>query len=75
VSIPGVLGRLTFGFPPKQYWLRCIRGAPGIVGLGAFTGNPVAVKSRFNNQVEGVHGKCEFPLEDRQAASVSFHLG
>jgi hypothetical protein len=59
----------------KQSRLRCLGHAPGIVGLGAFAGDPVAVNSGFNHQVECVRCETEFVLRDRQAASVSFHVG
>src|ERR1035438_7889174 len=53
--------------------LRCLRPAPGVVGLGAFAGNPFAIQPGFNHQVERGGSEPEFMLRDRQAAAVAFH--
>jgi hypothetical protein len=47
----------------KQSRLRCL-GHAGTVGLGAFVGNPVAINSRFLNQVECVRRKSKLVLRD-----------
>ena len=53
--------------------LRCLGVAPGVVGLGAFAGNPFAVQPGFNREIERGGGESKFPLRDRQAAAVAFH--
>jgi hypothetical protein len=57
----------------KKSRLRCLRVAPGVVGLGAFAGNPFAVNPDFENETERVRRESEFMLRDRQTPAVSFH--
>jgi hypothetical protein len=55
--------------------LSFLGNAPRAFGCGAFAGNPVAINSGLNNQVERVRRKTEFILWNRQEASISSHGG
>ena len=57
----------------KQTRLRGFGGTAGTVGFGSFTGDSVAVKRRFCEQVKSLWRETKLMLRNGQAASVSFH--